>query len=267
MSERRNGTRRLYRARPEGLAELKAFLDEFWGDRLEALKREAEREERKTAWKGRLRRSRSSARSRSRRARRPSGSSSSTRRRRSAGWAARPSSTPGRAALYRIEVRPRPRRARRVRRARPAAPARLHVGLGAGRRRRRASCRPGSSTIEIELTPRGDGTLLRFSHRDLPTGESAESHARGWDHYLAAARHRRRRRRPGPRPVGGRTCNDLATPEPARSGDRDNRHPSTRKEHRMAYPFFTSRSLGKDRASSIRSTANSSTGRRGRWRR
>ena len=45
VSERRNGTRRLYRARPEGLAQLKAFLEEFWGDRLEALKREAEREE------------------------------------------------------------------------------------------------------------------------------------------------------------------------------------------------------------------------------
>jgi DNA-binding transcriptional ArsR family regulator len=47
VSERRNGTRRLYRARAEGLAELKAFLDEFWGDRLELLKREAEREERR----------------------------------------------------------------------------------------------------------------------------------------------------------------------------------------------------------------------------
>jgi DNA-binding transcriptional ArsR family regulator len=46
VNERRNGTRRLYRARPEGLVELKAFLDEFWGERLEALKREAEREER-----------------------------------------------------------------------------------------------------------------------------------------------------------------------------------------------------------------------------
>ncbi len=45
VSERRNGTRRLYRARPEGLTDLRAFLDEFWGDRLEALKREAEREE------------------------------------------------------------------------------------------------------------------------------------------------------------------------------------------------------------------------------
>jgi DNA-binding transcriptional ArsR family regulator len=47
VDERRNGTRRLYRARPEGLADLKAFLDGFWNDRLEALKRDAEREERK----------------------------------------------------------------------------------------------------------------------------------------------------------------------------------------------------------------------------
>jgi len=46
VSERRNGTRRLYRARPEGLGELRAFLEGFWDDRLDALKREAEREER-----------------------------------------------------------------------------------------------------------------------------------------------------------------------------------------------------------------------------
>jgi DNA-binding transcriptional ArsR family regulator len=46
VSERRNGTKRLYRVRPEGLAPLKAFLEEFWDDRLETLKREAEREER-----------------------------------------------------------------------------------------------------------------------------------------------------------------------------------------------------------------------------
>jgi DNA-binding transcriptional ArsR family regulator len=46
VSERRNGTRRLYQARPEGLAELKTFLDGFWDERLEALRREAERKER-----------------------------------------------------------------------------------------------------------------------------------------------------------------------------------------------------------------------------
>jgi DNA-binding transcriptional ArsR family regulator len=45
VSERRNGTRRLYRARPEGLAEIKAFLEGFWDGRLDALKREAEIEE------------------------------------------------------------------------------------------------------------------------------------------------------------------------------------------------------------------------------
>ena len=46
VSERRNGTRRLYRARPEGLAGIREFLEQFWDERLEALKREAEREER-----------------------------------------------------------------------------------------------------------------------------------------------------------------------------------------------------------------------------
>lgn len=47
VDERRNGVRRLYRARPEGLSELQAFLEEFWTDRLAALKREAEREEKR----------------------------------------------------------------------------------------------------------------------------------------------------------------------------------------------------------------------------
>ena len=44
---------------------------------------------------------------------------------------------------------------------------------------------PGSSTIEVELTPEGDGTRLRFAHRDLPNAEAVESHKKGWDHYLA----------------------------------------------------------------------------------
>jgi DNA-binding transcriptional ArsR family regulator len=47
LSERREGTKRLYRARPEGLAGLRDFLDEFWSDRLDALAREAHREERR----------------------------------------------------------------------------------------------------------------------------------------------------------------------------------------------------------------------------
>jgi DNA-binding transcriptional ArsR family regulator len=43
LSERREGTRRYYRARPEGLADVRAFLDELWDDKLQALKREVER--------------------------------------------------------------------------------------------------------------------------------------------------------------------------------------------------------------------------------
>jgi uncharacterized protein YndB with AHSA1/START domain len=43
---------------------------------------------------------------------------------------------------------------------------------------------PGSSTIEIDLVPAGEGTQLHFVHRDLPSAESAESHSHGWDHYL-----------------------------------------------------------------------------------
>jgi DNA-binding transcriptional ArsR family regulator len=47
LDERREGTKRLYRARPEGLADLRDFLDEFWSRRLDVLTREAEREERR----------------------------------------------------------------------------------------------------------------------------------------------------------------------------------------------------------------------------
>ena len=37
---RADGNRRLYRARGEGLAELRAFLDDFWGARLAGLENE-----------------------------------------------------------------------------------------------------------------------------------------------------------------------------------------------------------------------------------
>jgi uncharacterized protein YndB with AHSA1/START domain len=43
---------------------------------------------------------------------------------------------------------------------------------------------PGSSTIVIELATDGDGTSLRFVHKDLPNAEAVASHGHGWDHYL-----------------------------------------------------------------------------------
>ncbi len=47
VTERREGTRRLYRARPEGLADLRKFLELFWDYRLGLLKEEAEFEHQK----------------------------------------------------------------------------------------------------------------------------------------------------------------------------------------------------------------------------
>jgi DNA-binding transcriptional ArsR family regulator len=47
LLERRNGTRRIYRIRPQGLAELREFIDGLWEIELAALKRVAEAEERR----------------------------------------------------------------------------------------------------------------------------------------------------------------------------------------------------------------------------
>ena len=44
VTERRAGTRRYYRARPEGLTGLREWLDRFWRDGLEQLRIDAERE-------------------------------------------------------------------------------------------------------------------------------------------------------------------------------------------------------------------------------
>ena len=45
VTERRAGTRRLYRARPRGAAELRAWLEAFWDDGLMRLRQAAEQEE------------------------------------------------------------------------------------------------------------------------------------------------------------------------------------------------------------------------------
>ena len=47
LSERRQGTSRLYSLRREGFGELRAFLDSFWEESLSRLKREVESESRK----------------------------------------------------------------------------------------------------------------------------------------------------------------------------------------------------------------------------
>lgn len=43
---------------------------------------------------------------------------------------------------------------------------------------------PGASTVEVQLSAQGDGTLVVVEHRDLPSDE-VQNHAVGWSHYLA----------------------------------------------------------------------------------
>jgi DNA-binding transcriptional ArsR family regulator len=45
VTERQDGTRRLYRVDPEGLAELREYLEGFWEEALAGFKEAAEREE------------------------------------------------------------------------------------------------------------------------------------------------------------------------------------------------------------------------------
>ena len=42
---------------------------------------------------------------------------------------------------------------------------------------------PGSSTVEIELIPDGDGTVVRLTHSGLPEGTDA-AQLEGWEHFL-----------------------------------------------------------------------------------
>lgn len=47
LEERREGTRRLYRARPEAFGEVRAYLESFWDESLAALKNAVESDERR----------------------------------------------------------------------------------------------------------------------------------------------------------------------------------------------------------------------------
>jgi uncharacterized protein YndB with AHSA1/START domain len=43
---------------------------------------------------------------------------------------------------------------------------------------------PGSTTVEISLTPDGDGTIVRLRHTGLAS-EAVLQHDQGWNHYLS----------------------------------------------------------------------------------
>lgn len=43
----------------------------------------------------------------------------------------------------------------------------------------------GATTVEYELIPDGEHTILRLTNRELPTLEAVAEHTLGWEHYLA----------------------------------------------------------------------------------
>ncbi|MEP6753566.1 MAG: SRPBCC family protein [Candidatus Dormiibacterota bacterium] len=45
---------------------------------------------------------------------------------------------------------------------------------------------PGSTMVEITLTPDGQGTVLRLRHTGLPNDEEIQSHNAGWNQYMSA---------------------------------------------------------------------------------
>jgi uncharacterized protein YndB with AHSA1/START domain len=62
---------------------------------------------------------------------------------------------------------------------------------------------PGSTTVEIELRPRGAGTELHLVHRGL-AGPAADAHRGGWSNYLARLGAVAEGRDPGPDPLAGK---------------------------------------------------------------
>jgi len=58
---------------------------------------------------------------------------------------------------------------------------------------------PGSSTVEVTLTPDGDATVLHLVHRDLPVGQGPR-HMEGWEHFVPRLVEAATGRDPGPDP-------------------------------------------------------------------
>jgi len=58
---------------------------------------------------------------------------------------------------------------------------------------------PGSTTVEITLTPDGDETIVRLTHRGL-RADRRDSHGEGWTHYLDRLALAAAGKEPGPDP-------------------------------------------------------------------
>ena len=176
VDERRDGTRRLYRARPDTVEELRRFLDDFWTDRLERLRDAAEAKQRDKegalmaelvheivvdASPGTIYELLTVA----------------DEHVRWMGTEAKLDPRPG--GTYRVLVAGAYPAAGEFVEVVPHQKVVFTFGWDAPAN----PVPPGSSTIEISLHPEGSKTRVRLVHRDLPE-EVVGEHTHGWAHYL-----------------------------------------------------------------------------------
>lgn len=177
VSERRQGTHRWYRVRPEALASVRLFVDELWSARLAGVTRalttpgagigaervSVEREVmlnagRETVWKLLVQ------------------PKSATRW---MGLSARFELKVG--GRYKLEVLPERVAAGEFLKIDP--PRRLvHTWGWDGETH--GTVPPGSTVVSYGLTEVGHQTRLQLRHSGLPSIDTAGSHSRGWAHYL-----------------------------------------------------------------------------------
>lgn len=179
IAERRDGTRRWYRARPEALVGLRVFLEDFWRERLEGLKREAERDDhaaRLSAERISVEREVIIAAARETVWRLLVDPLAATRW---MGLAAHFDIRVG--GRYEVEVLPDLVTVGEFLEVEP--PTRLvHTW---GWQVDGGSVPPGSTVVAYELFEDGEArTRLRLCHYGLPGINAAGSHSRGWAHYL-----------------------------------------------------------------------------------
>lgn len=177
VTERRDGTRRRYRARPEGFAEARFYLESFWDERLRRLRSEADATPGMPASE-RLGVERDIVI--------PTAPEDvwtllvdSDAMRRWMGVAVVIDPRPG--GRYRVEIVPGEVVEGTVLVVdRPTRLAHTWGWVGDAD----TPVPVGSTVVVYDLLPVRSGTLLRLTHRGLPSVDTAGSHSRGWGHYL-----------------------------------------------------------------------------------
>ena len=202
----------MYRARPEGMAELRDFLEEFWTDRLDVLKEVAEAQE--SQEKESMRPPRQVAQESASQASREATPAEGTIVEREIRIAARPETIfpflvdpnkmlrwmgvavtldPRKGGVYRVSINGRDVVSGNFVEVVPNS----RVVFTWGWEGENVLVPPGASTVEITLLEDGDGTLLRLRHLNLPP-EEVDSHLMGWNHFLARLAAVSEGRDPGP---------------------------------------------------------------------